>query len=169
MKTERVEHDPHIDDMFNRHNGLDALTPELARMIEGYHIVSMRRNPWARLVSFYCWAHEYSGMPQFANKLPFIDWLEKFRVSKNIDSCWHKGCDKTGTQLVDQFMRTEHLQADLDIMCDKVGMKRLKLKRLLTTSHDHYSHYYNDENRDKAAEVYADDIKHFGYVFEDRR
>jgi hypothetical protein len=54
-------------------------------------------------------------------------------------------------------------------MCDNVGMKRMKLKRLNKSDHVHYSHYYNDEARDRAAEVYADDIEHFGYTFKDRR
>lgn len=164
-----VVHDSHIGDLIRRHDGLDNMSPEIEGMIKGYHIVSTRRNPWARLVSFYHFHKDIVKFDRLANQLSFLDWLEKFSVSDQIESCWHKGCDKNGTQLVNQFIRTEHLQADLNVMCDNVGMRRMKLERLNKSDHIHYSHYYNDEARDRAAEVYADDIEHFGYKFEDRR
>ena len=164
-----VVHDSHIGDLIRRHDGLDNMSPEIEDMIKGYHIVSTSRNPWARLVSFYHFHKDIVEPDTLANQLSFLDWLEEFSVSTQIESCWHKGCDKNGTQLVNQFIRTEHLQADLNVMCDNVGMKRMKLKRLNKSDHVHYSHYYNDEARDRAAEVYADDIEHFGYKFEDRR
>ena len=168
-QNSNVMYDTQIDDLTLRHAGLGKMSPEIEDMIKGYHIVSISRNPWARLVSFYHWQRDIAKVDLLANQLSFLDWLEKFRVSDEIESCWHKGCDSNGAQLVNQFIRTEHLQADLNVMCDNVGMERMKMRRLNKSDHLHYSHYYNDEARDRAAEVYADDIEHFGYKFEDRR
>jgi len=71
-----------------------------------------------------------------------------------------------------EFIRFENYAADTTKIFDKLGIKyepqQLK-KRVNTTKHKHYSHYYEDDEITAIADVCGLDLQLFEYTFKDKR
>ena len=76
--------------------------------------------------------------------------------------------DEDGKMLADFVGKVERLQEDFDIVCDRLGFRRIKVGHDNKTprSRKHYSEYYSEATRQIVAERYARDIEAFGYTFE---
>jgi hypothetical protein len=73
----------------------------------------------------------------------------------------------SGGRRVDFVGRVENFVHDVNVVREKVGLERVEeLPRANKSSHGHYSDYYDDQTRDRVAELYAMDIEEFGYAFE---
>ncbi len=129
--------------------------------LQDYFIFSVVRNPWDRLVS----AAAYF-------KIPIKDFLN------NIDHYWqdpeikkhsfplHYYTHHQGHQFADFICRFETLQADINLVFDRIGIERTILPHVKKTEHHHYSTYYSSETRSMVEKLYAEDIKFYGYVYE---
>ena len=124
------------------------------------------RNPWDRLVSAYHYSVKWYtindaqklNLKKFDN---FSTWLRHGSIG---------GFNKYGSQLsyvrgCDFIGKTENLQEDFNIVCDKIGIPRHKLPHANKTKHKHYTEYYDDETKQFIAEKFAKDIEYFGYEF----
>lgn len=165
------------------------LTPEEFRSCFKFAFV---RNPWDRLVSEY----RYRGHPRRIDFKRFL--FERFPTPGWTDT-WRHVCpqydflhDDRGRLLVDFVGRFERLQADFDIVCDRVGippttlphsnnsrdagrpanawqhLKRLKRSfrnREAQHTFPHYTQYYDAESRDYVGQLYRRDIETFHYAF----
>jgi hypothetical protein len=61
----------------------------------------------------------------------------------------------------------ENFLHDVNVVREKLGLEAVEaLPRHNKSSHGHYSDYYDDQSRDRVAELYAMDIEAFGYAFE---
>lgn len=136
------------------------------KILKEYYIFSCRRNPWARLLSYYYWARYYSPQHKLAKELEFLPWLERFHVKKNLEVCWKQTCDRDGNQLASKICEIENLQEDFDEVCDSIGIPRTPLPYVNVTDHEHYSTYYNERSKNITEKIYKLDIEKFGYKFE---
>lgn len=129
--------------------------------LEEYYIFSVVRNPWDRLVSVAAYF-----------KIPFKRFLDNIHDYRKDDDIrihtlplslyTHFG----GACFVDFIGRFECLQADMNLVSDRLGLARERLPFINWSKHDHYSRYYDPEDVQRAAALYQGDIDNFGYMFE---
>lgn len=123
------------------------------------------RNPWDRLVSAYHYSVKWYAIND-AQKLNlkkfdnFSSWLREMHTGFNkYGSQWSyvRGCDFVG--------KTENLQEDFNIICDKIGIPQQHLPHKNKTKHKHYTEYYDDETQKIVTTTFLKDIEQFGYKF----
>lgn len=113
------------------------------------------RNPWDKAVSEWKYFNKVENLnltlrQSLMTQFPFPD--------HNIhQTVFAKNCDFIG--------RFENLQEDFNIVCNKIGIPRIKLPHDNKTKHKHYTEYYNDETREIVEQKFSKDIKYFGYKF----
>jgi len=146
------------------------------------------RNPWDRLVSIYnFWKQQDESHPFWEwdshrslyikdNNISFRRFVREV-FKKNPIFFKDKRCSDFAVPHlrecfqyieggIDFVGRFENLQKDFNTVCDKIGIDRITLPHKNKSRHKHYSKYYNRKTRKIVAEMYANDIKNFGYSFE---
>lgn len=126
------------------------------------------RNPWDRLVSEYLWRHKNQ-------KITFSQFVKRENTWGRSDFFCHMETQLSyltwhGKIAVDFVGRYERLQQDWRHVCDQLEIKA-KLPHDLNTKKKrkgkHYSEFYTPELREIVEDTYHDDIKEFGYEFDD--
>jgi hypothetical protein len=149
--------------------------------LQNYFKFTFVRNPWDRLVSAFfflqkggmtednrTWAAEnlsaYTGFEDFVrrgvNRAEILSYLH-FRPQ----------CDFVclqGTQPCMDFIgRYETLETDFAFICQKLNVqKQLSEANRNPSRAKDYREYYTQETRQIVSQVYANDIRAFGYTFE---
>lgn len=98
-----------------------------------YFIFSFARNPWDRVVSLDC----YFRLPLKRFPDQFDSSQKKQTIREHclpIYASTHCG----GVQFADFVGRFENLQRDFEHICDRIGLKRLRLPLSNSTQHKHY-------------------------------
>jgi hypothetical protein len=125
------------------------------------------RNPWDRLVSCYhdkvlkkklfkkCWNKDFKYFVNYVKKQNLETADRHIRLQSSLFP----------VNAVDFIGRFENFENDFQYVGKKIGLPESKLPHYNITKHKHYSEYYDDETRAIVAEMYADDIKNFGYQF----
>lgn len=161
---------------------VDAAT--IRRYHEGpwrdYNKISIARNPWDRAVSLFFWLarNDESLKPKkrFYHRLG-IPFNEIDETKKLFAQFVKKGDWETNDRFymmndkvcVDFIIRYESLDDDFNEVCDKLSLPRIDLPRLKTgirPMQSHYSQYYDNESREIVAERHQNDIRCFGYEFQ---
>ena len=143
---------------------------------DDYFKFAFVRNPWDRFVSLYYYLkkrykrllerdalHEDTYCKQIANINSFDDFMDK--IDKFNPKPYEAVYTLKGTIALDYIGKTENLQEDFNIICDKIGIPQQQLPHKNKSKHKHYTEYYDDETRSIVAEKYAKDIEYFGYEF----
>lgn len=134
-------------------------------------VVTLVRNPWDRLVSYYHWLKEQSfGHPAvgLARDLPFDAFVthpltfETFRQAPYTSYV----TDPAGHDCCDSFIRLEHFEQDAAAFEAHLGF-RLRLPAGVNASRRErdYRCYYSETLAGRVAEMCRDDIARFGYRF----
>lgn len=157
-----------------------------------HYSFALVRNPWDRLVSWYCMIErERQKLPFYRrwSKAPFktLLWNEVVQKASNfeefIEHCsdvvFDRGSRKSfafnqidyisapvGSLAVNFVARFESLATDFGIVAERLGLKDIALPKRNASRHEHYSAWYNDRTRKIVAERFARDIAAFGYEFE---
>jgi len=134
---------------------LNAITD---KELEEYFIFVVVRNPFDRFVS----SSSYLKI-QF-NKLlyDFDNYAQKEKIRVHtLPQFFYT--HNNGKCFVDFICRFECLQADINIVCDHIGLKRTTLPITNKSKHKPFEKYYNKSDIRKLEQIYPEDIKHYGY------
>jgi len=135
---------------------------------KNYFSFAFVRNPWERLLSFYCFKKQKKIKVKIDNNLSFKQYLKSsYFLSSFKDGACNQYLYLEGFNAFSFIGRFENIQNDFNIVCDKIGIPRQKLSHENKTKHKHYTEYYDDETKQIVAEKYARDIEYFGYKFGD--
>lgn len=138
--------------------------------LDAMFLITMVRNPWDRMVSYYSWARAQSFQhPAIATakSLDFKGFLFDPGVSASLEAApaRHYTTDADGFERKAVFARLEYLDRDLIPLWDHLGF-RLDLDRLNTSERrSDYRNYYDQDAADHVATVMAEDVARFNYRF----
>lgn len=143
--------------------------------LEGMFLVALVRNPWDRVVSYYHWlrvqafAHPAVGLAKahdFSGFLNHPQTQTAFRL-------WPYGAylrDGTGAERPAHLLRLEHLAEDIAPFEAHLGFRLTPLARANESDRQRdWRGYYSDADAKLLADLCAEDIARFGYVFDDFR
>lgn len=148
---------------------IDGLvTPdELARMF----VVTLVRNPWDRLVSYYHWLRSQRfdhPAVALAQALGFGAFLHHPQTQE-LFRAWPYGAwlrDHDGVERCNAWVRLEHLAEDLAPFERHLGFA-LQMRRENASDRDRdWRRYYSDADAALVARLCAPDIARFGYRFD---
>ena len=126
------------------------------------------RNPWDRMASMFFWSRRRDASreelltdPGLAREafVEFLSGWQREQVDVEI-----MGVDFG----VDEFIRYEHLEADLGRILAEAGVQTpgIDMPRLKAGSRpEGYTWLYDERSRSRVGEMYADMIERFGYEF----
>lgn len=131
------------------------------------------RNPWDRLVS--CWCNKvvdsnyYNFDEETLQKMQNFENFVEYVSSLDIENCeQHLRMQTSLIDLnnVDYIGRFETFHQDLCEVFERIGIKLTAVeKRNVSSKKQSYRNYYNDELREKVAQMYRKSIQIFSYKF----
>ncbi len=136
-----------------------------------YFKFAIIRNPWDRVISQYRYLAQRPDLQDYIGvkaDAPLAQYLDAASRSDHVQVMPQLAFlrDEDGTILVDMIGRFENLAADAARIFDAIGLGSTVLPhRTRSDRMADYRAYYDDETRQRVAELYAGDIAHFGYAF----
>lgn len=157
-----------FDDIINHKTDKDKMDCWLDEItdteLENYFIFTVTRNPWDRFVSISSYlGYEFEDFCQ--NLKTYTKDPRIKRHTLPISNYTHIG----NVQFADFICRFESLQSDMNLVMDKIKTPRRKLPFYNESKHDYYGSYYNSKNINLIRNLYQNDIKNFGYEYEDQK
>lgn len=127
------------------------------------------RNPWDKTVSWYHFQH--TGVKDLSKD----EVIAGFRAWLSNPDETRLGLDTNiyfidDTPVADVYLRHSSLAEDYAALCDRLGIDAAPLPKLKSGQRGakkiDFQDYYDAPLRDKVAELYARDIAHFGWTFD---
>ena len=139
-----------------------------------YFKFTVVRNPFERIVSQYFYWLDIASSENQRHDDKFYLKCKRVATETNdfngfvrkFSNCFDKPMFDLVTSDFNYYIKKEKLQADFDIVCDKIGIPQKQLSYKNKTEHKHYSEYYDEKSKAIVAEKYAKDIEMTGYEFE---
>jgi hypothetical protein len=155
-----------------KHSGLvDIYGLVTQEEIEGFFTLTLVRNPWDRLVSYYHWLRGQGfdhPAVRIAKARDFSGFLNDPQTVASIES-WPYGRymqDRNGQEQCRLFVRLEHLAQDLAPFEAHLGFALNQVPVSNKSARDaDYRAYYSDADAALVARICAPDIARFGYGF----
>lgn len=142
--------------------------------IADFFTLTLVRNPWDRMVSYYHWlraqsfAHPAVGL---AKAKDFSGFLNHPQTQTSLQ-LWPYAAymrDGTGAERSSLFARLEHLDADIAPFEAHLGFRVTPLAPVNASDRVRdWRRYYSDADAALIGDLAAEDIARFGYGFEDR-
>ncbi|WP_371169222.1 sulfotransferase family 2 domain-containing protein [Aliiroseovarius sp. 2305UL8-7] len=139
--------------------------------IEDYFVVTLVRNPWDRMVSYYHWLkaqHFDHPAVDLAHALTFSEFLNHQHTIDSFAASPFGSyvMDQTGQERCDLFARMEKLPADLAPFEAHLGFSLGPMPHENRSERQaEYRSYYNDDDAALLADICSRDIKRFSYQF----
>lgn len=138
---------------------------------DSYRSLTVVRNPWARLVSFYTWCRKYSHSYQICEPAcsgSFQAFLRSPQVAnmakKAQMSDWV--VDEDGRVIVEQILRVEDLATGLPGVMESFGLPVARLAHRNRSGSDvPWQDWYDPTDRRMVADLFERDVESFGYRF----
>ncbi|MEL7046586.1 MAG: sulfotransferase family 2 domain-containing protein [Pseudomonadota bacterium] len=127
-----------------------------------YFTFCFERNSWDKTVSYYLWKKhgQDRSMPEFA------DYIERKSHRLPVDSALY--CDD-GAVIVDRIFEFRELSSALAELRERLGLQLPeplpREKTGVATQRKPYADYYDEETRQRVAELYQREIELMGYAF----
>ena len=138
----------------------DLVGPEIW---DGYYKFCFERNPWDRVISYYYWRRQRRGLT-----LSLQDFIRSDQLLRVKETGWGL-YTIDGQVAVDRLCRYETLAEDLTQVLAGLGLEApLSLPRAKADLRDDrrpYQTVLGPAERDRIAEVFADEIELLGYRF----
>jgi hypothetical protein len=141
--------------------------------IADYFTLTLVRNPWDRVVSYYHWlraqsfAHPAVGL---ARARDFSGFLNHPQTQASL-AAWPYAAymrDRTGEEQCRLFLRLEHLDDDIAPFEAHLGFRLTPLARANESDRRRdWRPFYSDADAALIAEISAEDVARFGYRFDD--
>jgi len=138
--------------------------------LEGYFIVTLVRNPWDRMVSYYHWLREQGfnhravELAKAHNFSGFLNHPET--VAANGAESYGGYVSVGGNEAPTSFVRLEALREDIQPFEKHLGFK-LDIPHVNRSDRKpDWRGYYSEADIELVARMYAADIARFGYRFE---
>ena len=141
-----------------------------AEEIAGAFVFTLVRNPWDRIVSYYHWlqAQGFDHPAVTAAKtLEFSEFLRAPQVAGPLKAASYGSyvTGPDGRERCDLFVRLEHLDEDLPVLEQALGIKLAPFPKVNESARVATAQAYCDADRDYVADLCAQDIERFGYRF----
>lgn len=137
----------------------EQLTPDTFKNLFKFTCV---RNPWERVISFYFSPHR--GTVHW-DRDQFIAFMRNIIPSEAYMSLGGENNYAAYFDNIDGFIRFDRLNDDFEKVCDLIGIPRMALYLRNKSERKHYTAYYDDELREIVRARYHEEIKYFGYEF----
>jgi hypothetical protein len=151
----------------------EVLEPELYRGLFKFATI---RNPWDRMISWYflprrgvkAWNRE--DFVKLVQTVPLLSqyvlvdpsspkYVKETKIPENLDR-------RKLDQDIDFLMRFENLDEDFRQVCHYLDIPYTALPVRNKSTHEHYSHYYDEDLRERVREKFIEEIKFAHYEFE---
>lgn len=160
-------------DLFGLH--AHATAAQIRRVLgpavfDGYTKFTIERNPWDRQVSLYTHREWKKGRGNAEFDRDMRSAFYRMTEYCRLDNWSIYTID--GEIVADRVLRFETLAADVAELLAALGIEEeieLPRMRQYDPSKPHYSTFYSPWTRDLVARWYANEIRAFGYAFEDQR
>ena len=139
--------------------------------MERFFVLTLVRNPWDRMVSYYHWLRTQSfahPAVELARTHDFAGFLRLPLVRDSIRAAPYGRyvTDAGGVERADLFIRLEHLEADLAPLEAHLGFRLGPVPHVNLSNRDRdWRIYYGDSEAEMVEDLCETDIKRFGYSF----
>ena len=137
----------------------------------GYFVLTIVRNPWDRVVSYYHWLQMQTfshPAVALAKTLNFSEFINHKVIRHGFETQPYASyvTDAGGTQRCNLFARLEHLDADLAAFWTHVGFVCRVGRTNTSTRQKDWKLYYSDKDAALVGQVCSTDVAAFGYEFD---
>ena len=155
---------------FQKHPNSNNTIGMTKAQYERYVKFTVVSNPWARAYSWYRNVMRdeiHQKTLGVGTEITFKDFLGRFRGHGILKPQTHWLKDFDHRIPMDYICRFENLQSDFDEVCKLMAIERIQLPHTLKGSGEDYAAFYDADSIRMIEETYADDIRLFGYSFDD--